>query len=460
MKRREFLSLGGLTAAGLTLTGYKNHNTTDTKQAIPEDHIREKAADIPVRGKYDVIVCGGGPAGIAAAITAARQGAKTLLIEAGGCLGGTWTAGLLPVILDYENKGDLLKEIIDGLSAMNAQNVEYPTGAINFDIEGMKLLLERLCLAAGVDILLHTRVANVVMQKKQISHILTESKSFREAWQTKVVIDCSGDGDVGALAGCEFELGKDEQQSTQPMSFLGLISGIRHSEIGDHVRGMIEPWKNNRRLKEKMIQGGVEPSYRNPMFFPIRKNLFSLMATHQYSYKGTNARDLTEATLSGRRELHALVAALRSHGGPWKDIMIVATPEHIGVREGRRIKGLYTVSQDDLVNGARFDDAIVRVKFGVDVHNLKKDDDSPNSQHIKSQPYDIPLRSLIAKDVDNLLMAGRCISGDFIAHASYRVTGNAVPMGEAAGQLAAAAIQHKQLPKSVSWESFKAAKQD
>ncbi len=457
MKRRDFIAIGGLATAGFTLNRCKNAVQSDDKATISEGHINESAKQIPVKEKYDVIVCGGGPAGIAAAIKSGRSGVKTLLIESGGCLGGTWTAGLLPVILDYKNKTGLLQEIITGLESMNARNIKHPTGAVNFDIESMKLLLETMCTNAGVDILLHTRAVQVIKDKHgNISHVLTESKSFREAWKSKIVVDATGDGDIGALAGCEFDMGKDQENSTQPMSFLGLISGIVHSEVGDYVRKLKNSWENNRRLKKLIKEGGIETSYRNPMIFPIRENLFSIMANHEYGYHGTNAKELTKATISGRQELHNIINALKSHGGIWKDIMIVATPSQIGVREGRRIKGLYTVTQDDLVNGARFEDAVVNVKFGVDVHNLKKDDDSPNSQHIKSQPYDIPLRSLISKDVNNLLMAGRCISGDFIAHASYRVTGNAVPLGEAAGQLAAVTVKNKLLPMEIAWEKFQA----
>jgi len=147
------------------------------------------------------------------------------------------------------------------------------------------------------------------------------------------------------------------------------------------------------------------------------------------------------------------VDALRSLGGIWESVRIVVTPEHIGVREGRRIRGRYTVTQDDLVRGARHDDAVCRVRFPVDVH-------SPNpgktkaiaKTGVRAKPYDIPYRALLAKDADNLLLAGRCISGDFIAYSSYRVTGNAVPMGEAAGVAAALAAKQGRQPKDVPWQ--------
>jgi len=170
-------------------------------------------------------------------------------------------------------------------------------------------------------------------------------------------------------------------------------------------------------------------------------------------------RRVTEATVRARAEMNKIISGLRKLGGPWEGIQIAATAEQIGVRDGRRIAGRYTVSADDVANGARHDDAVVRPTFSVDIHALSADMNKTTAYHnagIKTKPYDIPLRALIAKDVDGLMMAGRCISGDFIAHASYRVTGNSTRMGEAAGVVAALAATSKRQPQDVSWTEAKA----
>ena len=153
--------------------------------------------------------------------------------------------------------------------------------------------------------------------------------------------------------------------------------------------------------------------------------------------------------------MHQLIDALRSLGDPWRNVKIVATAAQIGVREGRRIHGRYTVSVDDMLNGVKHDDAVCRVTFGIDVHSTNQQHSTGiEGQGVKrsTQPYDIPLRAFIARDADGLLLAGRCISGDFLAHSSYRVTGNAVAMGEAAGAAAALAARHDCLPHEVKWE--------
>jgi hypothetical protein len=162
------------------------------------------------------------------------------------------------------------------------------------------------------------------------------------------------------------------------------------------------------------------------------------MANHQYLVKGTNADDLSRATLEARAEVRRIVDGLRSLGGCWANLRLVSTGAQIGVREGRRIHGRYTVTADDLRNGTQHEDSAADVTFCVDIHSVDpKKDKGLHNAGIKTKPYQIPLRALIARDVDGLLLAGRCISGDFFAHASYRVTGNAVATGEAAGRHAA-----------------------
>jgi hypothetical protein len=165
--------------------------------------------------------------------------------------------------------------------------------------------------------------------------------------------------------------------------------------------------------------------------------------------------------------VHAIVAGLRKLGGPWKDLAVVATAEQIGVREGRRVRGRYAVSAEDLANGKKHPDAVCRVTFGADVHDVWMKGSNPreaelmaNVQKIRREgvkAYDIPLAALIAADVDGLMMAGRCISGDFIAHSSYRVTGNAVPMGEAAGLASAVSLKQGRMPHEIAWPAVRGA---
>jgi len=203
-----------------------------------------------------------------------------------------------------------------------------------------------------------------------------------------------------------------------------------------------------------MEEGGCTPSYGKPTLWRIRDDLFCLMANHEYGGNGLYEKDVTCATLHARQELHALIDALRKTGGVWKNIYLSATAEQIGIREGRRLKGLYTVTLDDLIQGRRFDDAVCHATFCVDVHSLDPKRSTGIEQGYETKSYDIPLRALIAKEAEGLMFAGRCISGDFFAHASYRVTGNAVTMGEAAGKTAAVAVQRGCMPSEVIYPDW------
>jgi hypothetical protein len=451
MQRRTFIQWGG---AGLTL-GLAGQGPPAARSAEARgDCVPEPARAVPVAGEADVVVCGAGPAGTAAALAAARQGARTVLLESHGCLGGIWTAGALSWILDHSNKRGLMQELLQALADRDGRTVSpkgVPTNA--YDVEVMKLVLEDLCSSAGVQIHLHTRVCAAVCQgDRRLDTVIVESKSGREAFRGKVFVDCTGDGDLAARAGCGFDLGHPETGLTQPMSLMALVTGVSPAEILEFYRDTDgAPWAAPKdRLRAEMERGGHSPSYAKPTLFRVHDDLFALMANHEYGVRGTDERDVTQATLRARRELHQLVNGLRSLGGPWKNLRLVATGAQIGVREGRRIHGLYTVTQEDLREGRTHADAVCKVTFGIDVHATDPQQEKGiEKAGFRSKPYDIPLRALIARDVQGLLMAGRCISGDFLAHSSYRVTGNAVALGEAAGKVAAVAARTQRLPQDV-----------
>ena len=419
-----------------------------------EPHVTEPQRDLPVAGSADVVVCGAGPAGIAAALASARSGARTLLIESNGCLGGIWTAGLLAWMFEMDQPG-IPREITQRLESRGARIGTDPN-RYTYDIEEMKVLLEEMCAEAGVAFQLHTRVASVLMDGRRPSHVVTESKSGREAWAAACFVDATGDGDLAAFAGCGFDVGRELSGECQPMTYMALVS-VRAAQavspcISFCAGDLTTHLQASANFLAEIRRAGIDPSYARPTLFQVRDNLLALMINHEYRVSAIDARDVTRATVSGRAEVHRVLRCLRGLGGVWAGMNLVATCEHIGVREGRRIHGLYTVKQDDLAAGRRHQDAVCRVSFGVDVHctnpsSGKGQEPSP----IKMQPYDIPMRALIARDVDRLLLAGRCISGDFIAHSSYRVTGTAAATGQAAGVAAALSALEHQSPADLEW---------
>ena len=427
----------------------------------------EPGQKLPLVQDADVIVCGAGPAGVAAAVNAARAGARVRLFEVNGCLGGVWTAGLLTWIFDFDKPG-FTRELTRHLDERGARR-GGDAGRFVYEPDEMKLLLEDLCAEAGVKFRLHTRVVAAYREGRQLTTVVTESRSGREAWRAPVFIDTTGDGVLGALAGCGWDLGQMGQDKThqcecQPLTMNALAVVRDVTQMQNYIsfyQGDLN-WhvKATENFKAEIQRAGVDPSYGMPTIFHVRDNIVLLMLNHEYGVRPDDADAMTAATVRARKEVFTIVRSLRKLGGVWDGLQVVATAEQIGVRDGRRIHGRYTVTKDDLSSAARHDDAVARVTFGVDIHaKSKKENDKLTIERggvKKFTPYDIPLRALIAKDVDGLMMAGRCISGDFVAHASYRVTGNAVAMGEAAGVAAAIAATTKRQPHDVPWAECKA----
>lgn len=448
LKRRHFLKTGALTALAPLA------NFVPEPDAKSKNTVQEPKRELPLVNTSDVIVCGAGPAGIGAALSAARSGAKTTLIEVHGCLGGVWTASLLSNIIDHEGKPGIMKEIIERLDASGAQYT-----AKKYDAELMKWTLEEMCKEAGVEVRLHTRVTAAYRDKNdKIDYIATESFSGREAWKAKVFIDTTGNGELAARAGCGFDMGEPTTGRVQPMSLMVILSGLNEDDLvkAGYIKGYGKDGSpsesGKKKLHAEILKTGIDASYTMPSFFSIRPDMVALMVNHQYGVSATDAGAVTRATLEARNEVNKIIEGLRKLGGMWSKVRIVTTAAQIGIREGRRIHGIYTLTKEDLMRGATFEDGVCTVNFVVDIHSLVKGEGGGyGSAGVKMKPYQIPLRSLIAKDVKNLMMAGRCISGDFYAHASYRVTGNAVPMGEAAGKVAAKAAISNRLPDEVSW---------
>lgn len=409
-------------------------------------HVIDSEKLVPVNGSYELIVCGGGPAGVSAAIAAGRMGLKTLLLESEGCLGGIWTTGLLSLMQDAISKKGLMQELKDRLISVSGYSLQ-PTGKSDaydgsedytYDPECMKYILEQTCLESGVQIRLYTRVVDAIVRQKQLTAIITEGHSGREAFCGQYFIDCTGNGDLAAFSGCSYQSGHPQTGKIQPATLLAFISGFPQ---GYASTGSSE---SKHTFSRMMIDAGFTPSYRNASLFRLpNPGISCIMINHEFNVPCDSSQAMTNATIRARKELHDAITALR-HVRDWENIRLVATAAHIGLREGRRIEGLYQVTREDLISGACFADGICQVSYPVDIHQL---DDSEGATHrggITAKPYQVPFRSLVARAVTNLALAGRCVSGDFYAHASYRVSGNAVPMGEAAGIATALAYRSGQ----------------
>lgn len=409
--------------------------------------VAEAPRRTPVAADVDVLVIGGGPTGVGAALAAAREGARVLVVERHGMLGGVWTAGLLNPLFDAVGKGWVVADLIDRLQQANAwQRWKF---SWVFDTEIMKRLLEAMMAEAKVDLWYYSYVVDAIVEQGQVRGAIVESKSGREAVLARVVIDCSGDGDLAARAGVPFRLGRALDGLCQPMTLMYEMEGVADYEQKDtamlyeQMLVAIEA----RKLKIELPFGRV--NYAPWIIHVPRPDTAAVQATHVYNVGALDTRDLTRATIEARRQAHQLTEVFQVIPGLHK-AHITQTAPAIGVREARRLVGRYYLDLEDLRAGRRFDDAVTYGAFGVDIHDVKRNPTEKSAHHTPMRPYEIPYRCLLPEALDGLLFAGRCISGSHEAHASYRVTGTCMGMGQAAGLAAAMAVKENRSPAALS----------
>lgn len=440
VNRREFMK-GAAGLAGVITAGYG----PSLRAAGHKGVFHEPERDLPLADDADLIVAGGGPAGISAAVTAARMGKRVRLFEAHGSLGGLWTVGMISCVIDF-GRGDLTKEITRRLDAYGGRHRRWakaPDDYFVYEPEAMKLVLEDLCTEAGVKFTYHSPVVAAYRDAagRNIETVITESKSGRRAWRAPLFMDCTGDGDLAALSGCGFDLGGGNGGGDQPATLAAVVCldndeavakfSVNHPGPGEHAfAGGAKVT-----LYRELVAAGIEPTYASPTLFRLHRGLYAFMANQEYGVKLDDAEGITAATVRARKELSNLVSALvRRDPETWKGLRLVATAEQLGHRAARRIHGRYTLTIDDLMEGRQFEDVVASCAFQLDVHGVSRTDNRVWGAHSAGRkiktPYQIPLGSCRAKDLDNLYMAGRCISGDFLSQSSYRVTGPAVEMAE------------------------------
>ena len=374
------------------------------------------------------MVVGAGPAGCGAALALGRSGMKTLLIEKFNCLGGAWTTGFMNPFFDYEKKTGIVGELVAELKERGQFGGFWDK---SFHYEYMKLILERKMKEANVEVLYNTTFSRTLVEDQKVYGIVAENISGRFAALADYVIDATGDGNVAASAGCPFELGVDgDYKECQAMTLMFLVGNIP------------EQYKDGLMIYEKLNAAyeaaGKQIPFKVPYLIPVPNSHFGVVQfTHMYEYDPLDAGALTAATMEGRQQLIDAFEYLTKYDEEFRDLELITSSSVLGVRESRRIVGEYTVTSDDILNGARFDDAVAYVTFGADLHTK-----SNKAQHCFAvKPYHIPMRALIPKDYRGIVVAGRCISGTREAMASYRVTGNCAQMGENAGYIIAEAIK-------------------
>lgn len=434
--------------------------------------ITEPARQLPIYGEYDVAVLGGGPAGIAAAVAAARAGRRTLLIERYGFLGGMGTAagvtnfcGLHANVFGEMHRvvqgiaSDLLARI-DRLGGLNAPHLILgKIFAQAYDTAAYKIAADDLLAAHKVDIIFHALGAGVVMdQSRRIDALLVETKGGRQAVRADIFIDCSGDGDLAAWAGAPFEVGDSDGHMLYP-SMMFRLNGIDPERAG-------EAWRTIPALMEQAEAAGTHKFPRKGAIVRPQKsqiewrvNFTQLAREDGSAVNGLDPDQLTRGEIEGRRQAAAAFEFLRTVPG-FEKSYIVDLPPQLGIRETRRVRGGYQLSGEDVLGCASFDDSIGVNGWPMEQHIagdvVFRFPPIPQSCGFNELPY----RMLVPEGVDNLLMAGRCASMTHEGQSAARVSGACFAMGEAAGSAAALALSGNTIPRDIAVEKLQQALQE
>ncbi|MGQ0547966.1 MAG: FAD-dependent oxidoreductase [Betaproteobacteria bacterium] len=446
----------------------------------------EAGIELPPRrarlaAETDVLVVGGGPAGIGAAVGAAQAGARVVLAERYGFLGGNATAALVMPLMSFhtqqptpERKGattllptdhgpgepviaGVLKRLLEKLvSSGGAIAPSLATGyTVPFDPECFKLAALELLDEAGVQFLFHAFASGVIEEKAAVKGVVFETKSGPIAIRARVVVDCSGDGDIAVQAGAPHEIGRDDGL-VQPMTLMFRVAEFERAAFAAYVRENPKEWRGVHGLwalvRRATEEGRLELPREDMLFFATpHEREISVNSTRVTRVLGTDVWDLSYAEWMSRLQMRQIAAFLRRYVPGFERAYVVQSGVGIGVRETRRIVGDYQLTAHDVLEARKFDDAIARGSYPVDIHNP-----AGSGTLLRRLPpgeaYDIPLRCLLPRGTEGLLVAGRCLSGTHEAHSSYRVMPIVMATGQAAGVVAALSSRHGAALRSLDFK--------
>lgn len=392
------------------------------------------------KGTYDVIVVGSGPAGIAAAVNAGRNGVKTLLIESQGRLGGIATAGYMSHwtgTVGNKTYWEILKR----------SNEKYGKAEIDIQIDPDLLALTYIEMLeeANVDCLLYTTVFDVIAENDQVQGVICCNKNGLTAYYASVVIDASGDGDVAYKSGAAFLKGRESDGKMQPATLMFKVGGVDTSRavFPGSFETLVQTDKGELQALGKEIL--PHPAGHVLLYHSTLPGIVTVNMTNVTGIDGTKAEDLTKAEFVCRKQMLPIVDFLRKYAPGYENCYIVGSASLIGIRETRHFKGVKTLTEQDVAEAKQFDDAVVfDAYFNFDVHNITGAglDKTGSQKHFtQTEGYTIPYGCLVPEKVNGLLLAGRNISGTHIAHSNFRAMPICAGIGEAAGVAAAIAVK-------------------
>ena len=408
---------------------------------------------------YDVIVAGGGFSGASAAISAAREGARVLLIEKSNCLGGAagncqifpfmpyWTQDTASGGKLYLSRG-IFREIVEKMRALGAMR-----GDAEFLDEYLKLVLNRMALEAGVKLLFRSCLTSVELQGDRIQGVTVSNVSGQQTFHAACFVDATGDGQLACLAGVPYQLGRSRDSLCQPMTLCFRVANVDTEAFQKDRKRTAELYRQFRQ------EGKIKNCREDILAFPTMiEGVWHFNSTRICGKDPTDAWSLTEAEIEAREQVFELFDFLKEEVPAFAHAQLLSTASEIGVRESRKIEGEYLLTQEDLLACTRFEDAICTCNYDIDIHNPEG---TGTSHYLfpAGAYYTIPYRCMLPRNRVNLLVTGRCISATHEAQASLRIMPTCACLGEAAGvaaAMASASVDNEKASNMTAVENVKA----
>lgn len=430
---------------------------------------------LPLAANCGVLVCGGGTAGVVAAITAARAGADVLVVEQLGQLGGTqsaaWVTPMMPNKILTENlTHGLNDEILHRAAQYDPPPTDHSGDLLWFNPVTLALVLDDLLAEAGGRVLYHTWISDAIVENGALTGIILENKSGRQRITAHVTIDCTGDADVAFRAGVPCVSGDPEDGKNQPMSLRFALAGVDQERAAAFLADELGM---NCYARPPLFEIGAGEAKNTPLgplicraitdgvlaeddlgylqFFSMlgRPRELAFNCPRLAGLSATDAWDLSKAQTIGRQKIRRIARFFKTFVKGFADSYIGTIAPMVGVRESRRIVGDYTLTEEDYLTEARFPDAIARNSYPIDIHSTKAKGGLIMKHLPPGHYHEIPYRCLLPVGIENLLVAGRCLSATFAAQAAVRIQQNCRALGEAAGLAAALCLEHNVTPRQI-----------